>query len=376
MTPRHLSSNDTTPSAVQMRQLVADLIDESPMPTPWDDIGTIAVNPARNPQPRRRRPVLVGAIAASIVGLLIVGLVAMNRAEPSGTAHQSTAAPASSNSSALADADDLSSSQWVVAATLPAAMSYQYATVGSVLDAERQIVYQSSNDASQLAISIGSGLKTPSGETTLLGDRTWIVSDADGRWVATRGLESATVSVSGAGQFNADARTILQGLSVVAQSDLPFAPLGIDSELLNVAEYRVDGVVLTLAAQEVNGYYCIWTLDDSEGRGGGCGYRFDPTDIASPADLAVGADAVGGSSTAQVHAGGIVSAAVARVDVEFANGDTVSVNPTDLSGQLDTRFWIAAISVPYTNEDSLAGFDHPVREVRAYNTSGELIATT
>lgn len=371
MTPRYLSSNDATPTAVQMRQLVADLIDESPMPTPWDDIGTDAVSSARDLQPHRRRPVLVGAIAASMVGLLIVGLVAMNRSQPSDTASQETVSP---GSGALADADDLSSSEWVVIGAPSAEMSYQYSMVGSVLDGSRRTVYGSSNEGSGLTIVVGPHVETLVGETIIVDGRTWFVSDTDGGWTAAREVGSTTVSVSGFGQFDTDARTVLGKLSVVAQVDLPFAPLGVDSELVDVAVYQVDGTVLTLAAQEANGYYCIWTLD-ADGRGGSCGYRFDPAEVVSPADLVVGVNAPNGASSAQVHAGGIVSADVARVEVEFANGETVSVNPTDLSGQLDTRFWIAAIAVPYSDEDSLAGFDRRVLEVRAYNSSDELIAT-
>jgi len=387
MTPRYLSSHDATPTAVQMRQLVADLIDESPMPTPWDDIGTDAVSSARDLQPHRRRPVLVGAIAASIVGLLIVGLVAMNRSQPSGTASQDTASlaeqppsppapatdepagtvpPAIATARPLVNLEHFGSSDWVVASTPPPGTELVLASRDIAAPDEIRVVgYAPASGDDQsltLIIEIDPPPSPATGQTITIAGTEWSINIAelDG-WNVSRQVGDHHIEVQGPGQIDDD---MLASLLVVDETDLPLAPLGHQADALVVARTQFEDQTYSYAVQESGRYRCGWIT--STGDGGGHRCRAVPTDVL----VTDGTESIPAQpGRVVVVAWGTAAQDIATIEIELADGTIITAEPTDLSGTFDSRFWIAAASTTTPTSDPA------VAVVRAYDSDGLLIAT-
>lgn len=59
----------------------------------------------------------------------------------------------------------------------------------------------------------------------------------------------------------------------------------------------------------------------------------------------------------------------------FADGTTVTVEPTDLSGTFDKLFWIAAATISTDSQTGMPVTQESIAEVRAYGRMGILIGT-
>ena len=268
----------------------------------------------------------------------------------------------------LSDVDELAGDEWVVATRLPDELTWTYALESAEPSPERTLWYGDEENEQRLQILIelgGDGL-VAEGEITVISGTEWhLLTPGSGRWTALTQIGATTIRVTDNAAFDDDDRDLLAGLTILDVGELPHAPLGDPERATEVARVDLAGARRTFAVQVSNGYWCGWVLD-RDGSAGGCGQPFGP-----PGELTID----GGSSTVaedasigDVTRAGTASSDSARVEVEFSDGSVVSVVPTDLSGQFDRLFWIAAAVVP-ANELSLT-------EVRSYDAAGRLLAAT
>lgn len=133
-----------------------------------------------------------------------------------------------------------------------------------------------------------------------------------------------------------------------------------------VATYDADGVTVALYAQGVNGYYCL------EGVIGVCSQRIPDGEIMT--SHGGGATAgVTGSTTVTSTATGIVDASVDRIEVEFIDGQRISVQPTDLTGRYDERFWLVRTDIELDEPQRFGESIDTVSTVTAYDSDGNIL---
>lgn len=346
-----------------------------------DDVLSRSDQPTVDTVSRRSRGLMVAA--GFVLVASAVGLIAVRQADESAPATQPTtsqAAPART----LVDATDLADSDWVTATVLAEDSEWLWAHrrwFGEEPANNRVIAYGQRVDdgtGERLWIEIGPAESAPPVPTI---DAAVSFIDIDGTewgidtpspdwWSATRRVGRSYVNVRGQGEID---RTILAGLVVMDETELPFVPFGGPSDAFEVARTTLGENVYSYSAQESNDYYCNWVRDGTSGLTGGCAQLIEPNAVIT----------IGGGSTEQqadaddvtaVRAGS-VSADVELVEVDFANGTTLTVEPTDLSGQFDRRFWIVAATIGTESQLGIPITDETVGEARAYDTNGNLVGT-
>lgn len=351
--------------------IVARTPDVGPAPSP-DLVDLDRVTFARN----RRWPAVA---AAAILVIGAVGLIAYTgRSAPRAPIDEPVAAtPEPSSPRPLATAGDLASSDWVIATALPEGLEFLYARRdGAVRGPDqptRVIAYgvpRGDGTDEELWVEIdGPGGGTPD-ESWTVGDVVWAIDGPDGDWwSASASIGDTDLQVRGSGEFE----QVLAGLAVVDESALPFTPLGNPDDAVAVAETSLDGDTYTYSVQESGRYKCDWVTSPS-GTGGGCG-SIVQHDAVVTIDGGVMIETETRTGTVDAVRSGSVSAAVASVEVVFADGTIVTVRPADLSGTSDRRFWIAAARISTTSPAGAAVIDESVAEVRAYDRAGTLIGT-
>ena len=327
--------------------------------------------PADDASGRHRGPMVAAAVVL-FVGA--VGLIAIRqRDEPASEAPPTATVIAAPRP--FGEVDELSPTDWVTATVLPDGVDWLYANrrdYGERAD-NRAVAYGqrvSDETGEQLWIEIGAQ-PAPSTSSAFDVDGTeWKVNDLGGGWwSATRQVGDTTVNVRGQGDLDA---ALLAGLVVVDESELPHVPLGGFDDAIEVAQAALGDVVFTYAVQESNDFYCHW-VSDGAGRSGGCGGLIEP-DTVITIDGGSTEQLVGADTVTAVRAG-TVSVDAVRVEVDFADGTTLAVEPTDLSDGFDRQFWVAAATIGTDSKIGVPVTEEVVGEVRAYDASDALIGT-
>ncbi len=353
-----------------------DIVAHTPAigPTPTHDI----VNLDPRASHRGRRWLAVAAAAVLVVGL--AGLVAFTgRTTPTSPADEPTVAipsPDSGPGQPLSGTDQLASSDWVLATVLPEGLEFLYARGDGLAPDQhsRTIAYgvpRGDGTDEELWVEIGRPRRGTSDESFTVGDVVWSIDRPDtGWWSASASVGSTDLNVRGA---SGDVERVLAGLTVVDESSLPFTPLGTLDDAVVVARTSLDGELYDYSIQESGRYKCDWVTSQT-GYSGGCG-----SIVQADADVTVDAGATtdpgARAGTVDAVRGGSVNAAAVSVEVVFADGTTVTVEPTDLSGTFDKLFWIVASTISTDSQTGLPVTEESVAEVRAYDVAGDLIGT-
>jgi hypothetical protein len=355
-----------------------EIIAHAPDIGPTPSAGVVNLDPTVSD--RGRRWLAVAAAAVLVVG--VAGLVAFAGRDasrsPADEATVTSPPPDSGAGRPLSSMDQLASSDWVVATVLPDGLEYLYARRDSpALGPDRQsraIAYgvpRGDGTDEELWVEIGrANVGTPD-ESFTVGEVVWSIErPEDSWWSASTRVGGTDLNVRGSGTFE----QVLAGLTVVDDSNLPFTPLGGPDDAVVVARTNVDGDIYTYSIQESGRYKCDW-VTSQDGASGGCGSLVQPdADVTIDAGVTTEPGALPG--TVDAVRSGSVTAATASVEVVFADGTTVTVEPTDLSGTFDILFWIAAATISTDSQTGLPVTQESVAEVRAYDREGILIGTT
>jgi len=384
MTNRQASDQDEAAN-VSIRQLVGEQVSNAPSTPNWDEISHRSG--PQKPDERRGR-VLVGAVTVGLVALLVVGVAVIARSTSStesindGSRESTEGTGVGSVPVLLSDTDALSSGDWVFPSWLPAGIEYQYALTDPF---GKMAWFGSVEDSDQLMMTTGFGAGESGGEPVEIAGFEWsiISDDGFGRWSATRQLGSTVVTIGSSEVTGDSGIRLIEGLTIVPEDALPSPPLGCANQAVDVAEFGLYGAgvaetnlgdrTFTFAVEESNGYLCSIVGSDSGG-GSSCCERFDPDDQMTLVGGGVGS--LVDDPTVVLDSAGIVSLDVVRVEVDFINDVTVTVEPTDLSGTFDdSRFWVAAVEVELEPGRSADNIHSPILEVRGYDAEGVLLVT-
>ena len=371
--------NDIAPDPIDtlLRRIAAEQTADAPVPHHWDEVGDLHTSTQRatgSTAATSRRPFVLG-LAAALVAVLIGGLVLATR----DGGDEIPAAPVT-YPVPLTEVGEIPDRAWIVSSVMPVDSEYTYALRTST---SRSVSYGDRSNPERHRIVITDGdLATDADEVVRIGSRDWYVHADPDTWSAVTRVGDQLVIVTGDREFALIGRDFLQGLSVVGTSDLPAPPLDPDSEHDLVAEFRTDPFDLEMSVSSSNGIYCIEAGDD-EGRSVGCG---TPIDVSGPVANVVTGDTVSSSfgvDRTRVLLTGVTSTDVATVIVEFVDGSTVDVTPTDLSGSYDVRFWIAAAEIAITELDPEPGTPEMeltagdlISAVRAVDADGNVLQTS
>jgi hypothetical protein len=354
-----------------------DIVAHTPDIGPTPSANVVNVDPGATHQGRRW--LAVAAAAVLVVGL--VGLVAFaGRTTPRSPADEPTATsppPDSGPGRPLSSTDQLALSDWVFATALPDGLEFLYARRNSLApdpdQHSRTIAYgvpRGDGTDEELWVEMGRPHRGTSDESFTAGGVVWSIDRADSsRWSASASVDGTALNVRGSGNVE----RVLAGLTVVDESNLPSTPLGSPEDAAVVARTSLDGELYTYSVQESGRYKCDWVTSQSGGTGG-CG-SIVQADANVTIDAGATTDPGALPDTVDTVRGGSVSAAAASVEVVFADGTTVTVEPTDLSGTFDKLFWIAASTISTDSQTGLPVTEEAVAEVRAYDAAGNLIGT-
>jgi hypothetical protein len=222
----------------------------------------------------------------------------------------------------------------------------------------------------ELWVEIGRPHSSTSDESFTVGDVVWSIDRPDaGWWSASASVGGTDLNVRGSGNVE----QVLAGLTVVDENNLPFTPLGSPDDAVVVARTNLDDELYTYSVEESGRYKCDWVTSPT-GTSNGCGSLMQ-ADADVTIDAGTTTDPGAMTGTVDAVRGGSVSAAAASVEVVFADGTTVTVEPTDLSGTFDRLFWIAASTISTDSQTGLPVTEESVAEVRAYDVAGNLIGT-
>lgn len=260
----------------------------------------------------------------------------------------------------LSAVETLEDDEWVLLGDVPDGLAYMYASWDDPTSTttDRTVRYGNervSGTFERLSVTVSAGAAA-SGETIVVGGRTWSVDDPiAGGWTAVRRLGDQAIVVRDSGAFGVDARRLLAELLVVTSSKLPEAPLGDDLVLVARSSSGAH-----LSAQQ-SGDYWSTALDGSPS----CCAPID-TDVQGITLEQVNSVVADGSPMSTTVLSGTVSAAAATVGVEFDDGTVAEAVATDLSGRFDRRFWVVDVVAPVSAV--------PI-EVTSYDEAGRRLAT-
>jgi hypothetical protein len=362
----------------RVRSAIAEFLDSAPPAPAHPPVRIRQSSSMARKVPRRRLIVSVAAAAVAVAGLAGLVVFARRTPPPGPAAEPTVPSPPldAGRGRPLSSTDEITSSNWVVATVLPDGLEFLYALrTGPALDGDQQrrsIAYgapRGRSDDEQLWVEVAQPYDGTPDESLTIGDVVWLIDpqDSSGLWSASTSVSGTTLNVRGAG---GDVEQVLAGLSVVDESELPFAPLGDPDDAVVVARTSLLGETYTYSVQESGRYSCGWVMSPT-GMGSGCASLAQPD-----ADLTV--DGEFGETTATgivTVRSGSASPAAASVEVVFADGTTTTVEPTDFSGTFGRLFWIAASTSSTTSQTGPPVTDGSVAEVRAYDAAGNLIAS-
>lgn len=366
-----------------MRSAIGDILENAPTAPERPPVQVRQRARLAPELPRRRRIAALSAAALVVAGL--VGLVMFSgRSTPSSPADEPTVTSSPSDSRPDRRASitgQLAPSDWVVATALPDGFEFLYArrdSLGPDPDQHsRTVAYgvpRGDGTEEGLSIEIGGPHQQTSAESLAGSDDIWTIDrSASGWWSASVRVGDTDLNVRGSGDVDEE---VLVRLTVVDEAVLPFTPLGDPDDAAVVARTSFDSRVYTYSVQESGHYRCHWVTSET-GASSGCGPRVEPD-----ADVTIDAGETfetidRGARPDMVDAvrAGSVSAAAASVEVVFADGTTVTVEPTDLSQTFDKLFWIAAATIGTDSQTGLPVTEETVAVVRAYDSVGNLLGT-
>ena len=336
-----------------IRAVLGHVRDEAPVAVSWDEV----VERHDRVGSKRRMGSLAIAAAVVVVGLLGLVVALQLRGDtdevPADTPDGTSVDGASVTTIGAADQvdrlADLGPDDWVVPTDLPDGYDVVLAfnpdrRSGRSLTIGGEDVF----DVYLIVSELGEGSdELPAGEAIVVGGVTWSLRtflDEDTGVSATdlqrrAGDQLVRLSSSGAAEVVV---AIAEGLESVADDEFDVPVLGSDGEFTEVAEQ--DGATVSVIG--VEGYYCV-RVDSAAGGGIGCG--------ATAKSVAPISSGITSSSGELSVTGGVAGGDVARIEFLRPRGVSVVVEPTDLSGQFDDRFWVA--EGPLTGNQAIVTFD-------------------
>ncbi len=332
---------------------------------------------------RRPRLLLVAAASALVAGTAGLVWVQNTRSEPTSTTQQPTSPPADQSLPAvsppavsLSAVGEIATDQWLWPTAVPNGYEFQFADRNNHPTGDLQWINFGTKGSLTGQLSLLVGPDDPSsdkGKLVEMAGRNWTVTTSPGRARGTAAIGDRFVDVGGP-VSETELLTIIDGLTLVAETQLPAAPLTYRNIMTDVGEFDVNGEQATMSVDESNGWYCTATRTAGVG-GGGCATYFDPTMTISRYHSASFGVAES-TSQLQMSTQGMASTDVARIDVEFINGVTSSVVPQNTSDRFpDVLFWtVGAIAALEPGQDPDA-VNEVLVEIRAYSADGTLLAT-
>lgn len=366
----------------RVRDALGDMLGRA-APAPIDPPPSVVSAVRTADVPRHRLP--ISTIAAAGIALAgLGGLVALaGRGDDETPAVVPVTTPPTTVPSGprpLSEVDTLAPTDWVITTAIPEGYEYQYAIrrfrfgrSGDTEVASRQIRYGepvADGTGAVLQITIDD---PPDGaaETITIAGTDWQINRPGLRyWNATREIGETTITVSGRGEIDEAA---LAGLQVVDEDDLPFEPLGDPDDAVVVAQTEFAGETFSVEIERSGSYQCEYVSSES-GMSGGCGGRVDPGAVIT-ASGGTANDPGSRPGTVDAVQSGSVTADAAIVEVEFADGTVVRVEPTDLSGTFEERFWIAGATISNESQTILPVSEETLAAVRAFDAAGNLLGT-
>lgn len=375
------------------RERVRDAIGEMlgrATPAPGEPPASVIAAARTVDEPRPRLPIsTIAAVAVALAGL--GGLFALaGRGDdapaivPVTTSATAPPTTVASGPRPLSEVEALAPTDWVITTAIPDGYEYLYAMhdprparFDDTDPTWRRVVYgEPVADATrpELFISIDDPPDGPA-ETVTIAGSDWQINRPGLRWWnATQTIGESTVTISSRGEIDEAA---LAGLQVVDGAGLPFPPFGNADDALVVARAQFGGAMNEWAVQRSGSYQCDWVLDSGAtggGIGGGCASRADPSAVVT-INLRSDFDPGPRPGTIETLRGGSVTPEAATVEVEFADGTTVRVEPTDLSGTFDVRFWLVAAILSDESRTGVPVSQETLAAVRAYDVDGDLLGT-
>jgi hypothetical protein len=379
--------NDTTTSASisddELRAVAAEIRRSAPPPHPWESLGADVV-PASD-HGRRGGHILIGAAAASIVLLGVVGImVTVDRGGPAAPSAANGALPASPTEgqpwspvieqltlTAEIDAIAVSSDvgDWTDRAVFPLETPAGF-TIDSVsrsvggditesggVDTGDVVVRfitvtptGSSADASLVIETVPAGIGPVSSATqpeivTTSDNTRWDVyteQTPEGSFTSTAYVRTpgpgATVSLTAATsakEAEDQTRAVLESLRLVRIEEIPTEVIDLNRLPVVATAEPDDAASGFIAAQRTTNSWCIATRIGNHG-GAGCGYRIDPRNTpARFVELSYDADGI-------VTMAGMAAPDVERIEIDLADGSTLNIQPTFPADSVDgIGFWVA-----------------------------------
>ncbi len=312
----------------QIRSVLAAARTTAPTPDGWDDVSARAG--ARRTSSTRR------LLAAAAVVVAITGVVGLVLLRSDGDRDE-VPADEDLTTETVAVVDplaDLGEDDWAVPlGELPPGQRVLVAIQGAE-QGRTVVIGGESADEVYVSVRPGSGEPSEDGETTDIGGVAWglqLLRDDAGEPVGTYlhravGDRSVTLTTSGSLDLAAD---IAAALRAVSTAELPVDVLDADGEYTEVARLGA----LQLQVRGVNGFYCYRLADtDAMTTSGGCTSFVEPD---SPIAALGGFGGPDGSYLA-----GLTSGDVARITFVRPDGVEIVLEPVDVSGTFDERFWI------------------------------------
>ena len=336
-----------------IRALLGQARDEAPLPVSWNEVL------GRHDRVGSKRRLGTLAVAAAVAAAGLLGLVVALQLRddagevpadvPDGTSVDGASVTTIGAVDEVDRLADLGPDDWVVPTDLPDGYDVVLA-----FDPDRRLSRSLTIGGEDVfdvylivsELSEGSD-ELPAGETIVVGGVTWSLRtflDEDTGVSATdlqrrAGDQLVRLSSSGAAEVVV---AIAEGLESVADDEFDVPVLGSDGEFTEVAEQ--DGATVSVIG--VEGYYCV-RVDSAAGGGIGCGAT-----AKSVAPISSGITSRSGELSVT---GGVAGGDVARIEFLRPRGVSVVVEPTDLSGQFDDRFWVA--EGPLTGDQAIVTFD-------------------
>jgi hypothetical protein len=382
----------------EIRRMLSEIGDAAGVAPAFDQLQP-SQDPASHPPARRRShsPGLVAAVVLTIaVGLVGIVLFTHRNDESDVT---SPSLPASDtiveplNSSAVPgpsgpltvesdpqppldttnaiDLASLNSDSWLLATWLPDGYQIVLAIELGTPDFTAHGVTYENSDGDQIVLTFD--MRTAEPGVTAPPTRPWTSEANDDGYMATASNSSSTASISAARLNAVEFNRLFEGVTPATRDDIPsdaFLSLADVTDDDIVATYDHNGFLYVMQADGVNDYYCV-----KAGGAGGCPLWIEPDQLMTSHGGGSTA-AMGGSTTITSSASGIVQPIVDRIEVEFVDGQRISVEPTDLTGRFDHKFWIVATDIeldaPY-DPDPGESSPRPVVSVTAYDRDGNVL---
>jgi len=387
----------------EIRRALSEIGDAAGMAPGFDQlrIGRFGTSPGRQARPSRLRRLSLAAAAVMVIGagLWALTLLAQRDGPPVATAPV-TQAPASSATASAETEDSVVDSVPATSSTIDAVDSDPVLDTTDAIDladlgAGSWLVATWLPDGYKLVMAMDLGMtpestahsttyENPAGDRIVLGvdtgvtdlpPLTWTREAFEQGFAANARTDSIGAMVLGDHLDAVAFNRLLQGVVIGTIDDIPadaFLTMNGLTDGDPVAVYDHNGFPYAMWADGANGYYCVYG-----GGGGACPMWIEPGNVMTSHGGGSTA-AAGGSTTIISSAQGIVKSVVDHIEVEFIDGQRISVKPTDLTGRFDDKFWIVAADIeldaPYDPSPDAPRLPGPVVSVTAYDRDGNILA--